>query len=843
MAKSDPLKTYKSKRNFSITSEPAEGGEANEKALSFVIQKHWASRLHYDFRLELDGAMKSWAIPKGPSFDSKDKRLAVHVEDHPISYNRFEGQIPAGQYGAGKVIIWDKGIWIPLDDPHKNYRDGNLKFELRGFKLHGNWALVRMKSNGEKQEPWLLIKEKDEYVRPSSEFSVVDEMPDSVAKLQPKSHIVAKPKEILPASKKKLTSEISDKAVKAELPLTLQPELATLVDLPPKDSIEWIYEIKFDGYRILTRVHGKKIQLFTRNGNDWSHKLPTLVKAIVEMNLKPGWLDGEIVVLNEQGIPDFQALQGAFDSSATQSIIYYLFDVPFYGGHDLRSAPLIERRALLKTLFEKPTPEQIRFSDVFNAPPNDIVATACHLGLEGVVGKLKSSTYVSRRSTDWIKLKCKQRQEFVIGGYTDPQGSRSHIGSLLLGVYDEKGQLQYTGNVGTGFNEKNLKDLKAKLDGISADARPFSKANDIDKKAHWVKPIFVAEVSFGEWTKRGHIRHSVFHGLRTDKNVHTIIREKPMHSPPTKPAPSPSVKISLKVTHPDRVIDSSTGLTKIDLVRYYSLVTPLILEHLRGRPVSLVRAPAGVTGQLFFQKHLEKNTMAAVKHLDIALDPEHAALLEISTAEGIVSAAQMNVLEFHTWNATKSAIGKPYRMIFDLDPGEGVYWNTMQESAQLVRQFLKELGLECFLKTSGSKGLHMVVPLKRLRDWDTIKDFSHAIVKHLAATLPQRFVAISGPDNRVGKIFIDYLRNGFGATTVSAWSARARPGVGVSVPIAWEELKTITSSAHWTVSNIHSRLNIGNDPWAGYNAKSQSISYAMKVLGFKPKTNIKGMQH
>lgn len=835
MAKPDPLKTYKTKRNFSITSEPAEGGQANEKALSFVVQKHWATRLHYDFRLELDGTMKSWAIPKGPSFDSRDKRMAIHVEDHPISYKSFEGQIPAGQYGAGKVIIWDKGTWIPLEDPRKNYLEGKLKFELRGFKLHGHWALVRMKSNGKKQESWLLIKEKDEYVRPSSEFSVVDEMPDSVAKLVPESQKVAKPIEELPASKKNITSGISEKRVKADLPLVLQPQLSTLVDAPPNDSAEWIYEIKFDGYRILTRINGKKIQLFTRNGNDWSHKLPMLVKAIAEMDLKPGWLDGEIVILNEKGIPDFQALQGAFDSSRIQSVIYYLFDLPFYGGHDLRSVPLIERRALLKTLFENPTPEQIRFSDVFDVPPDDIIAAACHLGLEGVIGKRKGSTYVSGRSTDWIKLKCNQRQEFVIGGYTDPQGSRLLIGSLLLGVYNENGELQYTGNVGTGFDDTTLRDLKAKLDSIPADRSPFNKATEIDNKAHWVMPTLVAEVSFGEWTKSGHIRHSVFHGLRADKNAKAIIREKPVHSISAKPVRLSSLQASLHVTNPGRVIDSSSGLTKIDLIRYYNLVTPLILKHLRGRPVSLVRAPAGVTGKLFFQKHLEKNSMPGVKQLDVSLDPEHASLLEISTAEGILSAAQMNVIEFHTWNATKDAIGKPDRMIFDLDPGEGVPWNIMQESAQLVRVFLNEIGLNSFLKTSGSKGLHVVVPIKHLSDWDTVKDFSHTIVKHLAAILPQRFVAKSGPDNRVGKIFIDYLRNGFGATTVSAWSARARPGLGVSVPVAWEELESLTGSAHWTVSNIHSRLDKGNAPWAGYDASPQSILSAMKTLGVKPK--------
>jgi len=838
MVKPGLLKAYRAKRNFSVTSEPSgidKRSDKNKSALSFVVQKHWASRLHYDFRLELDGTMKSWAVPKGPSFDSNDKRMAVHVEDHPISYNSFEGQIPPGQYGAGKVIIWDRGTWVPLEDPRKGYREGKLKFELRGHKLKGYWALVRMKNKEEKkQEPWLLIKEKDEYVRPSSEYSVVDEMPESVAELEmPDSQTDDRPANHAPAVGEKFFSDLPGNAIKAALPLTLQPQLATLVDGPPSDAAEWTYEIKFDGYRILTRIDGKKIQLFTRNGNDWSHKLPALVKAIGKMGLREGWLDGEIIVPNENGIPDFQALQNAFDTSRTQSIIYYLFDIPFYDGYDLKNVPLIERREFLKRLFETPPPETVRFSEAFDAPPGDIVASACRMGLEGVIGKRKSSTYVSRRSTEWIKLKCSQRQEFVIGGYTDPQGSRIGIGSLLLGFYDEEKKLRYAGNVGTGFSDKTLHDLKAKLDKIEAVRSPFTNATGVVRNVHWVKPTLVAEVSFGEWTRDGHIRHSVFHGLRIDKKAEVIIREKPVHSNPAKPG-STTIPASLRVTHPERVIDPSSGFTKMDLIRYYSLIAPLMLEHLKGRPVSLVRAPDGITGQLFFQKHLEKDNMPGVNQLDPALDLEHPPFMEISTPEGLMSAAQMNVIEFHTWNATKNAIDKPDRMTFDLDPGEGVPWNLMQESAQLVRVFLNELGLKSFLKTSGGKGLHVVVPIKRLRGWDTVKDFSQAIVQHLAKTIPQRFAAKSGPSNRVGKIFIDYLRNGFGATTVCAWSVRARPGLGVSVPVAWEELEALSSGARWSVSNIHSRLDKGNAPWADYEASRQSILPAMKAIGFKP---------
>ena len=850
MAKADALAPYKAKRNFAITPEPAEGGRAAPDALQFVVQKHWASRLHYDFRLELDGAMKSWAVPKGPSFDPADKRMAVHVEDHPISYNSFEGQIPEKQYGAGKVIVWDKGVWIPLEDPRKGYRAGKLKFELRGHKLRGQWALVRMRTRNEKQDAWLLIKEHDDFAKPASEFSVIDELPDSVARLGPPagaapasasasaSARAAAPAGAAAAPAREARAKagamgMPEGATKARLPAKLAPVLATLVDGLPARPEEWLYEIKFDGYRMLARVDAQGVRLFTRNGNDWTARLPQLAAQLERMKLAPGWLDGEIVVLNETGTPDFQALQNAFDTERVQGVVYFLFDLPFYGGYDLRGVELIERRALLEALLKKPG-GAIRFSEVFDGTPQEVLQSACRLGLEGIIAKRKTSTYSSRRSPDWIKLKCGQRQEFVIGGYTDPKGSRVGIGSLLLGVHDEAGDLLYAGNVGTGFNTRMLGQLRSQLDALATERRPFKHPTENDRRAHWVKPVLLAEVSFAEWTKEGRIRHSVFHALRSDKPAQAIIREKPMHlrEAPAKPAVESTLPRGFKVSNPERVIDPSTGVTKIELVRFYGLVAPLMLEHLKGRPVSLVRAPSGIKGELFFQKHMEQSSMDGIRLLDPALDPGHDPLLEVANARGLLSAAQMNAIEFHTWNAVKSAIGKPDRMTFDLDPGEGVDWPAMQQAAELVRVFLEQLGLVSFIKTSGGKGLHVVVPIKRRHDWDTVKDFSQAIVQHLAQTLPQLFVAKSGPRNRVGKIFIDYLRNGFGATTVCAWSVRARKGLGVSVPIAWDAVPRLTSGAQWTLQNIHTRLDQGNAPWAAYARSAQHITSAMKALGF-----------
>jgi bifunctional non-homologous end joining protein LigD len=648
----------------------------------------------------------------------------------------------------------------------------------------------------------------------------------------------------------------------APLPDELSPQLATLVDDLPKDPDNWIFEIKFDGYRMLARVQRGRVRLVTRNGNDWTRKLPQLVQSLQAMELPDGWYDGEIIMPGERVPADFQALQSAFDSARTADIVYYLFDLPYCAGHDLREVPLVERRAVLQRIVERKPQDKVRFSAVFEAPPQELVASACRLGLEGVIGKRRNSAYVPRRSSDWIKLKCGQRQEFVIGGYTDPKGSRTGIGSLLLGVHDRSGTLRYAGNVGTGFDEQTLRALRSQLDALATQTVPFARDPDLPRNSHWVRPNLVCEVAFGEWTRDGRIRHSVFHGLRNDKPARSITREEAHHTAPVdhpakvpraaRTAPAQTARAarttsasapaaaaeavalpaSLRVSHPDRVIDAASGTTKIDLVRYYALVAPLMMEHLKDRPVSLVRAPSGIGGELFFQKHAERYNMPGVVQLDRSLDPEHQRLLAVAAPEGLLSAAQMNVVEFHTWNALTSAIDKPDRMTFDLDPGEGVGWPQIQEAAELVHSFLQELGLTAFLKTSGGKGLHVVVPLKPQFDWDTVKDFSQAIVQHLARTLPQRFVAKSGGSNRVGRVFIDYLRNGFGATTVAAWSARSRPGLGISVPVRWDELASLDSGAHWTVASARSRLATGNAPWSDYRSSRNGLAAAMKTLGF-----------
>ncbi|MDR6215588.1 DNA ligase D [Paracidovorax wautersii] len=832
----DALALYRKKRNFAVTPEPAEGGTPGAQALQYVIQKHWASRLHYDLRLELEGTMKSWAVPKGPSFDPADKRMAVQVEDHPIAYNTFEGRIPAKQYGAGQVIVWDRGYWVPEGDPVRGYAEGKLKFTVHGHKLKGRWTLVRMRGRGkdsERQPPWLLIKEHDGLERPAAEFSVVDEMPDSVSALPPVLPPAGGP---VARAHPRRTAKDLDAAPAKALPDTLAPQLATLVDGPPAEVADWLWELKFDGYRMLARLERGQVRLVTRNGHDWTARMPQLAKALRKLPLRAGWIDGEVLVMDEHGVPDFQALQNAFDASATAELVYYVFDMPYADGRDLRSMPLVERRELLRTVVQQGGLQNVRFSEAFEARPGDLVASACQLGFEGVIGKRKDAPYATaRRNADWIKLKCSHRQEFVILGFTDPKGSRKGIGALLLGVHGPDGELRYAGNVGTGFSERTLADLRERLETLRTRSAPWRGEPPAGTRgAHWVKPQLLAEVSFAEWTRQNRIRHAVFHGLRDDKPAKAIVREKPAALEQRRSADDAAETLpsSLRVSHPERVIDPSTGITKIDLVRYYATVAELMMPHLKDRPVALVRAPDGVKGSLFFQKHMEKAALEGVAQLDPVLDPGHAALMAVAQPVGLLSAAQMNVVEFHTWNGRKDRIERPDRMTFDLDPGEGVAWERVQEAAQLVRTLLTELGLPAYLKTSGGKGLHVVVPIKRLHGWDAVKGFSQAVVQHLARTIPQRFVAKSGPRNRVGKIFVDYLRNGRGATTVSAWSARSRPGMGISVPVAWSELGQLTSGAHWTVQSAGDRLRQGNAPWDGYAEAAVSLTPAMKALDY-----------
>lgn len=868
----DTLGKYRQMRDFAATPEPggersrakaSKRGASRTSALSFVIQKHAARGLHYDFRLELDGTLKSWAVPKGPSLDPADKRMAVHVEDHPLDYAGFEGVIPPGHYGAGTVIVWDRGVWIPDGDADAAYRAGKLKFELRGEKLHGHWTMVRMHGSRQKeQDAWLLIKERDDAAVPASEFDVTEAMPDSVlAGTAPSraTHKTAKTAKTEKAGKAdkavkpKLAAKPKDggtgkalalprRAVAAARPLALSPQLATLVERPPADAGAWRYEIKFDGYRLLARINGDDVRLFTRQGHDWTSRLKTLAHEVRTLGLPDGWLDGEIVVLGKHGDTDFQALQNAFETAHVESIQYYLFDLPWYAGHDLRKVPLSERRALLRRLFEASTATRLHFSEDFEAAPDEMLETACRMKLEGVIGKRADAPYVSTRSNTWIKLKCTQRQEFVIGGYTEPKGSREGLGALMLGVHDSAGRLRYAGNVGTGFDTRTLAKLRAQLDALRADKTPFD-ALPKSVKGLWVRPRLVAEVSFGSWTREGRVRHAVFHALRTDKPAGAVTVEQPAAPARGKRATSAApgaarkgkptaAKGTVAISHATRVIDAASGLTKGDLVRYYERVAPLMLPHLHGRPIAMVRAPDGVAGQQFFQRHGDTLKVDGINVLDPDLWPGHPALLEIVSEHALVAAAQLNVVEFHTWNASKRSIDRPNRIIFDLDPGEGIVWPRMREAAALMKAWLDELGLDSFVKTSGGKGLHVVVPLTPRASWDEVKDFAHGVVLHMAGTLPERFVAKTGARNRVGKIFIDYLRNGVGATTVAAFSARARNGLGVSIPLAWDELDALKGADQWTVANVAPRLDeiARHDPWDAYAGTRQTITRAAARL-------------
>lgn len=627
------------------------------------------------------------------------------------------------------------------------------------------------------------------------------------------------------------------------LPATLAPELATLVAGPPASLGDWIFEVKFDGYRMLARIDAGEVRIFSRTGLDWTAKLTRLQAELSGSALPDGWYDGEIVVLDASGRPNFGLLQNAFDRLSTDTIVYYIFDAPFLGGEDLRELALTERRDRLRAVLAPADSAMIRFSEQLDAPPAEIMVAACQLGLEGLIGKRKDSRYVHRRSPDWIKLKCGLRQEFVVGGYSKPHGSRAGIGSLLLGVHDKKGNLIYAGSVGTGFDDKTLRDLLRKLRPLVLPDSPFAPSRELDKKAVWVDPKLVVEVAFAEWTQSGSVRHATFRGLRTDKPAAAVVREgakappaagkrkaaSPV-SPPAQAGPA------LKVTNGERVVDRESGTTKEDLVAYYAAAGELILPHLFDRPTSLVRAPAGVGGELFFQKHAESAKLKGVTRYPVEIHPRHAPMLSIASVEGVLATAQWNVIEFHTQNATGSVYTTPSRMVFDIDPGEGVTWANIQEAALLVRGMVEHLGLVPFLKTSGGKGLHVVVPLQPEFGWDVVKDLSKAIVAHMAKQLPDRFVVKSGPTNRKGRIFIDYLRNGHGATTACAWSARARPGLGISVPVAWEELDDLSSGAHWTVASAAARFSVGNTPWARYDSSAAQINEALEVLGLRRPT-------
>ncbi|HDZ56980.1 MAG TPA: DNA ligase D [Pseudomonas xinjiangensis] len=889
---SQSLDEYNRKRDFGATPEPSGASRArrskkkSEHALQYCIQKHDATRLHYDFRLELNGTLKSWAVPKGPSLDPKARRLAVHVEDHPLDYATFEGNIPEGHYGAGDVIVWDRGVWVPQDDAQQGYEKGKLKFELQGEKLSGSWNLVRTNMDG-KKEQWFLIKSNDSAAKPAADYDVTKELPDSVLSdrtIVPKKRgaqrtatgagkaAEAKPVEKTPAKKRATASSKRAKlngATKAPLPEALKPELATLVESVPEG--DWRYEIKFDGYRVLARIEDGEVKLFTRNGHDWTAKLPRQAEALASLGLESAWLDGEMVVADEEGLPDFQALQNAFETNKSGSIVYYLFDMPYLDGMDLREVPVEERRGALVNVLERSEDEILRFSEDFDETPEAMLNSACQMKMEGLIGKRAGSSYVSRRSSDWIKLKCSHRQEFVIVGYTDPKGSRKAFGALLLGLHDDdSGELRYAGKVGTGFNEATLRTLFKQLEPreVKKSAVSNPPKGYEAKGVHWLKPELLAEIAFAEMTSDGSVRHAVFHGLRTDKPAKDITEERPAKAAkePTakrkttakaasatkaKPTSETNTSASRKstagkasgnyrITHASRVIDATSGATKGQLAEYYASTAEWILPHLKDRPLALVRAPEGLAGELFFQKNPDRLSIPGIE----TMGKEYSGqpVMMVNNPEALVGSVQMSTIEFHTWNATSADLERPDRFVLDLDPDPALPWKAMLEATQLTLTVLDELGLTSFLKTSGGKGIHLVVPLTPDADWAQVKAFSQGIVKYMAKLMPDRFSAISGPKNRIGRIFIDYLRNSQGATTICAYAARTREGMPVSVPIYRDEVQDLKNANSWTIHNLHERLaELDDDPWAGYADVEQTITADMRErLGIKAPKAKKG---
>ncbi|MCG5078633.1 DNA ligase D [Paraburkholderia tagetis] len=825
------LSRYRKKRDFLITPEPAASTAPPSSAdgpLGFVVQKHWAGRLHYDFRLELDGVLLSWAVPKGPCYDPKEKRLAVHVEDHPVDYADFEGTIPPRQYGAGTVLVWDRGTWEPVGDPQAGMKAGKLLFRLHGEKLAGLWELVRITKPEDRQDQWMLFKKRDAWARPLADYDVIKALPDSVIE-KPLGLVEARePKAPKPARSGDPQIDLGA-AMPAPLPAKLEPQRATLASSLPTSG-DWITEAKLDGYRLLARIDKGRVRLFTSGGHDWTRKLVSLAAEVEKLPVSSAWLDGEIVVLKD-GLPHFGALQDAMDGAAAdQDIVFFLFDLPYCDGKDLRNVPLWARRARLAELLEG-AGERIRFSQDFEAPAAQIFDAAAELGLEGLMLKQRGARYESGRTQTWLKAKCRLRQELVICGFTARGGQAGEVGSLLLGYYAD-GALRDAGSVGTGWDARTARNLWTRVAPLEVDAAPYDVAAARPRRwsrraagrEHWVRPELVAEIEFADWTTDGLIRQASFKGLRVDKPARSVVREGGKTE-------APSLSPALKITHPERVVDPSTGVTKADLVRYYESVGPWMLPHLKARPLAMVRAPTGIAGELFFQKHGERTGMPGLTVHDRALWPKHPPLLSVDTMDALLSAAQMNTVEFHTWNSTVRWLDKPDRVIFDLDPGEGVKWGHVQEAALLVHTLLSELGLQAWLKTSGGKGLHVVVPLAPRLGYEPVKAFSQAFVRHLAKAIPERFSATSGAANRVGKVYVDFLRNGMGQTTIAAFSARVRPGLGVSMPVSWEQLAELKSGSQWTVQTAREYLSFqSQDPWAQYGSAAQSLASAIKRL-------------
>jgi bifunctional non-homologous end joining protein LigD len=797
------LRAYSAKRDFAKTPEPPPRIERRPGSeLLFVVHKHAARRLHYDLRLELDGTLKSWAVAKGPSLVPGEKRLAIHVEDHPLDYADFEGNIPEGEYGAGSVIVWDRGTWEPEGDPHEGLEKGHLTFTLKGRKLKGRWHLVRMRQKPrERQESWLLIKAEDEAARHPGDPDVLEEEPRSVLS-------------------RKTIEEVARS--KNRLPPFIEPCLATLAKTPPSGP-NWVHEIKFDGYRIQATVNGKKVRLLTRKGLDWTEKFGSLADDFRALPITTAIIDGELVVEDANGVSSFSALQNALKAGNDGALRYYAFDLLYRDGRDLRKLTLEQRKAQLAELLSKlPAGSRIRLSQHFETKGTLLLKKACSMGLEGIISKRRDLPYGSGRSKSWIKTKCSERQEFVIVGFTPSTTAKRAIGALALGQY-EGGKLVYRGRVGTGFDERTAAELFAKLQPLQRTTPTVSEVPAAEKRRglKWVEPQLVAEISFRSWTAGGIVRHAVFEGLREDKPASEVVMEKAADNDAAENSPQVD---ETKLTHPERLLWRDAGITKLGLAQYYAEVWPYIAPHIVRRPLSVVRCPDGADRTCFFQKHVKPGMAEGI--LRVRPKGEKEDYIYIDDFNGLIGLVQASVLEIHPWGCRIEDTEHADRLTFDLDPGPGVEWSAVVAAAREVKEVLADSGLESFVKTSGGKGLHVVVPLDPAASWEHAKEFCLSVAQFMARREPEKYTATMAKKARARRIFVDYLRNGKGATSVAAYSTRARPGAPVSTPLSWDELSSEIGPSFFTVLNIPARLkHIATDPWAGIEKVQQGLPH------------------
>jgi bifunctional non-homologous end joining protein LigD len=900
------LEQYRKKRKFGVTAEPR-GRKGRGAGYRYVIQKHAARRLHYDLRLELDGVMKSWAVTRGPSLDPGEKRLAVHVEDHPIEYNAFEGTIPQGEYGGGTVMIWDRGRWIPDGDPDKGYAKGHLDFELKGEKLHGRWHLVRMRGRDrDRHENWLLIKGRDEAARSGRDADILGQEPLSVAsgrsmeeiaagkgrkrvwhsnrkadpgagsakpqtqrefraELQAQSQSRAKPEK--PSSVSRERAVQRKKTAKAAMPMAARrsgkppplkqrrsplpefvpPSLATLHDVPP-DGSEWIHEIKFDGYRIEARLDRGEVRLLTRKQLDWTHRFGRIAKAVAQLPAETALLDGELVVEDEKGVSSFSLLQTDLRDGRDDRFVYWAFDLLHLNGRDLTAEPLTVRKAALQRLLKNQSRDgALRYTEDFEEAGSTIFKHACEMNLEGIISKLHDAPYRSGRSENFIKTKCHNAQELVVAGFTPSAAMPNAVGALTVAFHDN-GQLRYAGRVGTGYTHQTARDLWRRLKGLRIDRPALALPKDERRKnVIWVKPELVVETEFRGTTHDGLLRQASYKGLREDKPAREVVREAPVSADPAptparrnqrrtaktnlakaearqsklsqRARPSGQVEIAdVHLTHPDRVYWADAGVTKEDLANYYVDAWKLMAPHVIDRPLAIVRCPDGIAGECFFQKHIASNIKdSPLRH--VVGSKEHD-VIAVEKLSDLIELAQFGALEIHVRGSRLGRLEVCDRIVFDLDPGEGVAWKEIVAAAQETRDRLKADKLKSFVKLSGGKGIHVVVPIAGA-DWDAVKRFTARIAGAMTADSPQRYLAKMTKSLRRSKIFIDYFRNSREATSVAVYSTRARAGAPISMPLSWEALARTTAGNQFTLGNAKRYLK--TDPWAEIGKVRQKL--------------------